>query len=88
MFGSGFTLGFTLSDVTAQVTGFLSNPVIIGLIAVSLALITIPQIISVVHRIQYGGWAQYVEDLRGGDNDREHDDYVFTDEDMHNMEGY
>jgi hypothetical protein len=45
MFGSGFTLGFTLSDVTAQVSGFLGNPVIVGLIAVSLALVVIPRIV-------------------------------------------
>jgi hypothetical protein len=46
MFGSGFTLGFSLSDVTTQVAGFLGNPVIVGLIAVSLALLIIPRIIQ------------------------------------------
>ncbi len=45
MFGSGFSLGFALSDVTTQVTGFLSNPVVIGLIATALALTVIPRII-------------------------------------------
>jgi hypothetical protein len=45
MFGSGFSLGFALTDITTQVTGFLGNPVIIGLIATSLALVVIPRII-------------------------------------------
>ncbi len=45
MFGSGFSLGFTMSDVTTQVVGFLGNAVVIGLIAVSLALVVIPRII-------------------------------------------
>jgi hypothetical protein len=45
MFGSGFSLGFALTDITTQVTGFLGNPVIVGLIATSLALVVIPRII-------------------------------------------
>jgi hypothetical protein len=66
MFGSGFTFGFTLSDVTAQVTGFLSNPVIIGLIAASLALLIIPRIIQTAKSSlgSPGGrvWQSWVDD--------------------------
>ncbi len=46
MFGSAFSLGFTMSDVTTQVTAFLSNAVVIGLIATALALAIIPRIIQ------------------------------------------
>ncbi len=45
MFGSGFSLGFTMSGVTTQVTAFLGNAVIVGLIATAVALVTIPRII-------------------------------------------
>jgi hypothetical protein len=48
MFGSGFDLGFSLSDVTAQVVAFLGNAMIVGLIATSLALVVIPRILRVV----------------------------------------
>ncbi len=48
MFGSGFSLGFTMSDVTTQVTAFLSNAVVIGLIATALALLVLPRIIATV----------------------------------------
>jgi hypothetical protein len=63
MFGSGFTFGFTLSDVTTQVTGFLSNPVIIGLIATGLALNAVYWIVRVVKDINYAGWDQWSSDL-------------------------
>jgi hypothetical protein len=93
MFGSGFSLGFTLSDVTAQVTGFLGNPVIIGLIATGLALNAVYWIVRVVQEINYAGWDQWssdvVSELHGVDPYAEpRDDYEFTDQDMHNMEGY
>ena len=49
--GTGFNLGFALTDVQAQLSGLLGNPVITGIVAGSLALIFGPRILSVLGRI-------------------------------------
>jgi hypothetical protein len=48
MFASGFSLGFTISDIQTQVSALLANAVVLGLVAGSLALTITPRIISVV----------------------------------------
>lgn len=48
MFGSGFSLGFAISDVQSQVSALLANAVVLGLVVGSLALTITPRIIGVV----------------------------------------
>jgi len=38
MFGSTFSFGFALTDVVTQITGLLGNPLVVGLIAASIAV--------------------------------------------------
>jgi hypothetical protein len=39
VFGSGFSFGFTLADVQTQISGFLGNAVVLGLVTASIALV-------------------------------------------------
>jgi hypothetical protein len=48
MFGSGFDPGFAIADVQAQITGFLGNAVVAGLVGAGLALAVVPRIIRVI----------------------------------------
>jgi hypothetical protein len=38
MFGSTFDFGFGISDIVAQITGLLGNPLVLGLVAASIAV--------------------------------------------------
>lgn len=51
MFGSGFSFGFTISDIQTQIAALLTNAVVLGLVAAGIALLWAGRLVRFVKRV-------------------------------------